>query len=122
MYRTIVNLKTNVSLLSRKDIKVYGFHFYLNKMYIYSLQRPSTGPYLFQVECSFKVPANKHVSHLLSAWVSNIWIIRKLLHEQHAAIDTFLAIDEPSPEVSPHDSDNDHYISPRKKMKAKHTS
>lgn len=28
MYRTIVNLKTNVSLLSRKDIKVYGFHFY----------------------------------------------------------------------------------------------
>jgi len=27
-YKTVVNLKTDVSPLSRKDIKVYGFHFY----------------------------------------------------------------------------------------------
>lgn len=28
MYKNLVNLKTGVSLVSRKELKVYGFHFY----------------------------------------------------------------------------------------------
>lgn len=28
MYKNLVNLKTDVSLVSRKELKVYGFHFY----------------------------------------------------------------------------------------------
>ncbi|KAI8090474.1 hypothetical protein BDF21DRAFT_190711 [Thamnidium elegans] len=119
VYKSIISLKTGVSLVSRKNLKVYGFHFYLNKLHIYSLSRPTSGPFVFQIEHSMKIPVSKYITHCLSGLISELWIIRGLLQEQHEQIKFFLADDEPSPEISPCCSEDDVYISPRKKMKTK---
>jgi hypothetical protein len=36
VYKTIVGLKTDASLVSRKELKVYGFHFYRKSIITYN--------------------------------------------------------------------------------------
>ncbi|KAL9540507.1 hypothetical protein MBANPS3_009639 [Mucor bainieri] len=122
MYEAIMSLKSKPSLESKMSLKVYGFHVYMNTLHVYSLKQPTLkGPYIFQQELAIELVNSKVVVPLLPTLISQLWLIRDVLEQQHQQLTNFIYDDDLTPATSTSASDQEEpYISPRKKQKAKH--
>ncbi|EPB92241.1 hypothetical protein HMPREF1544_00810 [Mucor circinelloides 1006PhL] len=116
IYKAIMHSKDYVCAVSRREFKVYGFHFYLNKLYIYSLSQTADGHYVFSLASSFEIPHSKVVIHALPSFLANLWIVREILQDLNKSLVSLLTENEPSSQSS-NESDEDHYVSPTKKQK-----
>ncbi|CAO3611962.1 unnamed protein product [Mucor fragilis] len=116
MYKAIMLYKEQVSVVSKRDFKVYAFHFYLNKLYIYSLGQTAMGHYVLNLVSSSDVPHSKVVIHALPSFLANLWIVRDIFNDLNNSLVSLLTENEPSSQSS-NESDHDHYISPTKKQK-----
>ncbi|KAI8641472.1 hypothetical protein BD408DRAFT_208682 [Parasitella parasitica] len=120
MYETIIDVKDNPCIVSKKEVKVYGFHVYLNILYVYSLWQPRDGSYIFNLEFKLKLCHRKVIIHSLPALLSHLWLVRDLLRKQHDQLFNYIYENEPSPESSYCGSDAERpNVSPKKKQKTK---
>jgi hypothetical protein len=95
MYETIIDVKDNPCLVSKRELKVYGFHVYckslfypanisvtkyylviVNILYIYSLCQVRDGLYIFNLEFKLNLCHRKVAIHSFPTLLSQLWLVR----------------------------------------------
>ncbi|KAL9550805.1 hypothetical protein MBANPS3_004549 [Mucor bainieri] len=96
IYRDITHKNANNSRRSSKNLKVFGFQFYLDTIYMYSLCRGSDGFYVFVTEYTLQIPTSNNLLHALPTFIAEVMLMRDLIAQTNRFLISYMFDDEDS--------------------------